>query len=139
MPPAREFPLSACLASYNSISPLLVLSLRVLVFLIVLSGKDLRLSRRKAFFHETSAPLKDLFIGTRVAIANSSNLKKFYLKEVSIMLSWSMTFLVIGLIAGILGFSGIAGAATQIAWILFVVFLVLFVVSLIMGRSRAPL
>jgi uncharacterized membrane protein YtjA (UPF0391 family) len=83
--------------------------------------------------------LKDLFIGTRVAIANSSNLKKFYLKEVSIMLSWSMTFLVIGLIAGILGFSGIAGAATQIAWILFVVFLVLFVVSLIMGRSRAPL
>jgi len=65
--------------------------------------------------------------------------KKFYLPEVSIMLSWSMTFLVIGLIAGVLGFSGIAGAATQIAWILFVVFLVLFVVSLIMGRGRAPL
>ena len=46
------------------------------------------------------------------------------------MLSWSMTFLVIGLIAGVLGFTGIAGAATQIAWILFVVFLVSFVVSL---------
>ena len=112
--------------------------MRVLVFLIVLSGKDLRLSRRKAFFHETPASLKDSSIGIRVAIAHSSNLKKF-LKEVSIVLSWSMTFLVIGLIAGILGFSGIAGAATQIAWILFVVFLVLFVVSLIMGRSRAPL
>ena len=53
------------------------------------------------------------------------------------MLSWSMTFLVIGLIAGILGFSGIAGAATQIAWILFVVFLVLFVVSLVMGRGQS--
>jgi uncharacterized membrane protein YtjA (UPF0391 family) len=104
-----------------------------------LSGKDLRLSRRKAFFHETPASLKDSSIGIRVALAHSSHLKKFYLKEVSIMLSWSMTFLVIGLIAGILGFSGIAGAATQIAWILFVVFLVLFVVSLIMGRSRAPL
>jgi uncharacterized membrane protein YtjA (UPF0391 family) len=53
-----------------------------------------------------------------------------------IMLNWSITFLVIGLIAGVLGFSGIAGAATQIAWILFVVFLVLFVASLIMGRGR---
>lgn len=53
------------------------------------------------------------------------------------MLSWSITFLIIGLIAGVLGLSGIAGAATQIAWILFVVFLVLFVVSFIM-RRRPP-
>jgi uncharacterized membrane protein YtjA (UPF0391 family) len=59
------------------------------------------------------------------------------LKEKLDMLSWSITFLVIGLIAGVLGLSGIAGAATQIAWILFVVFLVLFVVSFIMGR-RPP-
>jgi uncharacterized membrane protein YtjA (UPF0391 family) len=58
-------------------------------------------------------------------------------KEKLDMLSWSITFLVIGLIAGVLGLSGIAGAATQIAWILFVVFLVLFVVSLVMGR-RPP-
>ena len=29
------------------------------------------------------------------------------------MLSWSITFLVIGLIAGFLGLSGIAGTATQ--------------------------
>jgi uncharacterized membrane protein YtjA (UPF0391 family) len=54
------------------------------------------------------------------------------------MLSWSITFLVIGLIAGLLGLSGIAGAATQIAWILFVVFLVLFLVSLVMGRRSPP-
>ena len=54
------------------------------------------------------------------------------------MLSWSITFLVIGLIAGLLGLSGIAGAATQIAWILFVVFLVLFLVSLVMGRRTPP-
>jgi uncharacterized membrane protein YtjA (UPF0391 family) len=51
------------------------------------------------------------------------------------MLSWSITFLIIGLIAGVLGLSGIAGAATQIAWILFVVFLILFVVSFIMGPT----
>ena len=51
------------------------------------------------------------------------------------MLSWSITFLVIALIAGVLGFTGIAGTATQIAWILFVVFLILFVVSLITGRG----
>jgi uncharacterized membrane protein YtjA (UPF0391 family) len=46
------------------------------------------------------------------------------------MLRWSITFLVIGLIAGVLGFTGIAGAASQIAWILFGVFLTLFLVSL---------
>ena len=55
------------------------------------------------------------------------------------MLSWSLTFLVIGLIAAVLGFSGLAGAATQIAWVLFVVFLVLFLVSFFVGRGRTPL
>jgi uncharacterized membrane protein YtjA (UPF0391 family) len=53
-----------------------------------------------------------------------------------IMLSWSITFLVIGLIAAVLGFTGIAGAATQIAWALFVIFIVLFIASLFMGRGR---
>ncbi|MDH3445552.1 MAG: DUF1328 domain-containing protein [Deltaproteobacteria bacterium] len=52
------------------------------------------------------------------------------------MLSWAVTFLIIGLTAAVLGFTGIAGAATQIAWILFVVFLVLAVVALVTGRSR---
>ena len=40
------------------------------------------------------------------------------------MLSWSITFLIIGLVAGLLGVSGVAGAATQIAYVLFVVFLI---------------
>ncbi len=31
------------------------------------------------------------------------------------MLSWAVTFLVIGLIAGVLGVSGVAGTATHIA------------------------
>ena len=55
------------------------------------------------------------------------------------MLDWSLTFLVIGLIAAVFGFTGIAGAATQIAWILFVVFLVLFLVSSFVGRGRSSL
>ena len=57
-------------------------------------------------------------------------------KEEQVMLNWSLTFLVIGLIAAVLGFTGLAGAATQIAWILFVIFLVLFLVSLVTSRGR---
>jgi len=52
------------------------------------------------------------------------------------MLGWTVTFLIIALIAGILGFTTIAGAATGIAKILFVIFLVLFLVSLIGGGMR---
>jgi uncharacterized membrane protein YtjA (UPF0391 family) len=46
------------------------------------------------------------------------------------MLSWSIFFLIIALVAALLGFSSIAGAAAGIAEILFGVFLVLFVISL---------
>jgi len=54
------------------------------------------------------------------------------------MLSWTITFLVIALIAAALGFGGIAGAAAGFAKILFFLFLILFVVSLIMGRRASP-
>ncbi len=50
------------------------------------------------------------------------------------MLSWALTFLIIGLVAAVFGFSGIAGAATNIAWILFVVGIVLAIVFAVMGR-----
>lgn len=50
------------------------------------------------------------------------------------MLSWSITFLILALIAGILGFGVIAGAAASIAKVLFFVFLVLLIVS---AASRA--
>ncbi|MGB3919302.1 MAG: DUF1328 domain-containing protein [Thiothrix litoralis] len=53
------------------------------------------------------------------------------------MINWSVTFLVIALIAAVLGFSGIAGTAVNIAWILFVVGLVLSIIFFITGR-RAP-
>ncbi|RPI94841.1 MAG: DUF1328 domain-containing protein [Chloroflexi bacterium] len=50
------------------------------------------------------------------------------------MLSWSISFLIIALVAAFLGFSSIAGAAAGIAKLLFGVFLVLFVISLFLGR-----
>jgi uncharacterized membrane protein YtjA (UPF0391 family) len=51
------------------------------------------------------------------------------------MLSYTITFLIIALIAGALGFGVVAGTAATIAKICFVVFLVLFVASLFRGRS----
>ncbi|AFJ03181.1 small integral membrane protein [Methylophaga frappieri] len=51
------------------------------------------------------------------------------------MFSWAITFLIIGLIAGVLGLSGIAGTATNIAWILFVVGLVLAIIFFVTGRK----
>lgn len=51
------------------------------------------------------------------------------------MLAWSIIFLVVALIAGVLGFGGVASTATGIARILFFVFLVLFAVSLLTGRG----
>jgi uncharacterized membrane protein YtjA (UPF0391 family) len=51
------------------------------------------------------------------------------------MLSWSVTFLIIALIAAALGFGGIAGTAVGIAKILFFVFIVLFLLSLVFGRK----
>ena len=52
------------------------------------------------------------------------------------MLGWTITFLIIALIAAAFGFGGIAVAAAGIARILFFVFLVLFVVSLLSGLLR---
>ena len=53
------------------------------------------------------------------------------------MLSWTLTFLVIALIAAILGFGVLAGTAVAIAKVIFLVFLVMFVISFLMGR-RMP-
>lgn len=52
------------------------------------------------------------------------------------MLSWSITFLVVALVAAVLGFGVIAGTAAWIAKALFVVFLILFLISLITGRRQ---
>lgn len=51
------------------------------------------------------------------------------------MLHYSLLFLIIALIAGVLGFTTVAGTAFVAAKILFFVFLILFVVSLLLGRG----
>lgn len=51
-----------------------------------------------------------------------------------VMLHYTIVFLVIALIAGVLGFTGIAGASVGIAKILFYVFLILFAASFIFSR-----
>ena len=53
------------------------------------------------------------------------------------MLSWTVIFLAIALIAAVLGFGVIAGTAATIAKLLFVIFVILFLVSLVTGR-RTP-
>jgi uncharacterized membrane protein YtjA (UPF0391 family) len=50
------------------------------------------------------------------------------------MLYYSIVFLIIALLAGILGFGVIAGTAASIAKVLFLIFLVLFIASLLRGR-----
>ena len=50
------------------------------------------------------------------------------------MLYYSVVFLVIALIAGVLGFGVIAGTAASIAKVLFFVFLVIFLISVFRGR-----
>ncbi len=49
------------------------------------------------------------------------------------MLYWSLVFLVVALVAGLLGFTSIYVAAAGIAKILFFVFVVLFIISLVAG------
>jgi len=51
------------------------------------------------------------------------------------MLNWSLSFLIIALLAALLGFAWIAGAAAGSAKILFVIFLILFFVSLVFSKK----
>jgi uncharacterized membrane protein YtjA (UPF0391 family) len=49
------------------------------------------------------------------------------------LLSWTVIFLLIAVVAGLFGFGVIASAAAGIAQIIFFLFLVLFVVALLRG------
>ena len=51
------------------------------------------------------------------------------------MLAYSILFLLVAVVAGVLGFGVIAGTAALIAKILFVIFLILFVIALLRSRS----
>lgn len=46
------------------------------------------------------------------------------------MLYWTILFLIVAIVAGVLGFGGIAFAAAGIAKILFFFFLIVFILSL---------
>ena len=47
------------------------------------------------------------------------------------MLTWTLIFLVVALVAALLGFGGVASAAAGIARVLFFVFLLLFALGLV--------
>lgn len=53
------------------------------------------------------------------------------------MLSYTIAFLVVALLAAALGFTGIAGTAAGIAKVCFFIFLALFLVSFFVGRRAA--
>lgn len=52
------------------------------------------------------------------------------------MLTWSILFFVLSVIAGLLGFGGIAVASSGVAQVLFYIFIILFLFSLVTGISR---
>jgi uncharacterized membrane protein YtjA (UPF0391 family) len=52
------------------------------------------------------------------------------------MLRWTITFIILAIIAAAFGFGGIAAGAASIAKVLFFIFLILFVVSLIRGNKK---
>jgi uncharacterized membrane protein YtjA (UPF0391 family) len=54
------------------------------------------------------------------------------------MISLALTFLIVGLVAGLLGLYGVAAVASQIAWVLFLVGVVLLVVHLARARRLPP-
>lgn len=52
------------------------------------------------------------------------------------MLTWTLIFLVVSLIAGALGFGGVSSASAGIARVLFAIFLIFLVVSVILGMTH---
>jgi uncharacterized membrane protein YtjA (UPF0391 family) len=52
------------------------------------------------------------------------------------MLDWTISFLIIAIIAGLLGFTGIAGTAVEMAKIIFVVSLVLWLAAIVVNTLR---
>jgi uncharacterized membrane protein YtjA (UPF0391 family) len=57
--------------------------------------------------------------------------------EEDLMLGLALTFLIVGLIAGVVGVAGMAVVATQVGWILFLVGLVLVILNAVV-RGRVP-
>lgn len=84
------------------------------------------------FFHKQVVHFIDRRLFQWHVIRDKSGINQI----VKFMLRWTITFLVIALIAAIFGFTGIAAGAAEIAKIIFYIFLVFFVISLITGAFR---
>jgi uncharacterized membrane protein YtjA (UPF0391 family) len=54
------------------------------------------------------------------------------------MLSWSVAFFIIALVAALLGLGGIAGLSADIGWLFALLAVVLLVVTLLTGRGAPP-
>src|SRR6266542_3811700 len=97
---------------------------------LVIRWHEVRLGLKKASAEDTCRSLRLTLArgqSDRCSITKT-------LRERFVMLGWSITFLLVALLAGLFGFWGIAGTAAYIAKVLFVIFLVLFLVSLLVGR-----
>ncbi len=53
------------------------------------------------------------------------------------MVGWTLTFLVVALLAALLAFTGLAGTAGTIAKALFVIAMLVFVLALVFSRKRS--
>jgi uncharacterized membrane protein YtjA (UPF0391 family) len=84
----------------------------------------------------TFVPRPDWFCSRCGAFYRADTRTRMWKKEVHVMLSWVVTFLIIALIAGLLGFGGIAGASIEIAKVIFFIAVVLFLISAVVGLAR---
>jgi uncharacterized membrane protein YtjA (UPF0391 family) len=55
------------------------------------------------------------------------------------MLSWSVTFFVIAMVAALLGFGGVAGLSADVGWLFALLAVLMVVVTLLTGRSSPGL
>jgi len=54
------------------------------------------------------------------------------------LLDWTLIFLVLAIVAGMMGFGVIAIESVMIARVLFFLFLIIWIASLLMGRGATP-
>ncbi len=52
------------------------------------------------------------------------------------MLSWTLGFFILAIVAAVLGFSGLAADFQMFAWIMFVMFILMFAINLVRGSNR---
>jgi uncharacterized membrane protein YtjA (UPF0391 family) len=74
--------------------------------------------------------------GTFFSVQTLRGPGRHVLEKDIVMLGWTLTFLVVAVIAALLGFGGVAIVSVEIAKAIFVVALILFVISAVFGFMR---